>query len=209
MIDRDPLPGHDPYPRDRLELLPLLDARQELLEEIVSDTRTTSRLLVPFGIAAALAIVAGAVWFAVAGGDDGGDDPVVAASSEQTAEASDPTGSVDPSGSAAQTATEEPEDDAPAAFVPWRELEAGDVLARPQCRTLRSGDVSIRGVAHEVVLVRLVPDAERGQRPGTRTVYLVRPGRLIAIDDTCTVVDVRRGEVRELRVRPPKPPRRG
>ena len=64
----DPLAGRDPHPRTQIDLWPLHDARQELLEEIVSQPgpgespARTKILLSVVGIAAALALVVGGAW---------------------------------------------------------------------------------------------------------------------------------------------------
>ena len=91
MIDDDPDPGHDPlagrdpHPRDQIDLWPLHDARQELLEEIVSQpgpgqSAPVRRILIPVGLAAAVALVIGVAWVAVSSDDPGRgkDDQVVA-----------------------------------------------------------------------------------------------------------------------------------
>jgi hypothetical protein len=92
----DPLSGRDPHPREQIDLWPLHDARQELLEEIVSQagpgesparTARSRVLLTVVGIAAALALVAGGAWAVTSGdSDDGGrNDDQVAASSDDAA----------------------------------------------------------------------------------------------------------------------------
>lgn len=93
----DPLAGKDPYPRQQIDLLGLHRERAELLEEIVSTPgpgkpapSTRAKVLLPIGIAAALAIVGGGVWFASSGDPSGGDDPVVAASTTPDVTEQDP-----------------------------------------------------------------------------------------------------------------------
>ena len=92
----DPLAGRDPHPRERVDLWPLHDARQELLEEIVSQpgpgqSTDRSKVLLPVvGVAAALALVAGGAWAATGGSGGSGErgdgrDDVVAATSDDPA----------------------------------------------------------------------------------------------------------------------------
>lgn len=77
----------DPYPREQIDRWPLHDARQELLEEIVSqpgagNAAPFTRLLVPIGIAAVIALIVGGAWFVVGGDNDSSDEQTVAAASD-------------------------------------------------------------------------------------------------------------------------------
>lgn len=108
----DPLAGRDPHPRERIDLWPLHDARQELLEEIVSQpgsgqSATRSKVLLSVvGIAAALVLVVGGAWAVTRGGSDpsGPDDALVAAQSSEAA----PTDPADPTSETTTTPTKDP-----------------------------------------------------------------------------------------------------
>ena len=201
----DPLAGRDPHPRTQIDLWPLHDARQELLEEIVSQpgpgnaaAPSNRRVLVPIGIAAAIALVAGGAWFAVTSDESGGDDQVVASSdpTETSDRASDPA--TEPS-----DVSSEPTEPTQAETTPIGELRRGDALTPQQCRAVRDGrlgtndHLTVEGL--EVALeelayvTRLVP--RNGQ---VRWIRTFRGGgdRFIAIDKDCTVVAAGKGPLR-------------
>ena len=207
----DPLVGRDPHPREQIDLWPLHDARQELLEEIVSQpgagrpattSRTSGRrFMVPVGIAAAIALVAGGAWFVVSSDDEQDQDQVVASSDATT---DDTEVAVDPSA----VATEEHSQPADPTVTPLSEVEEGDVLGPRQCRRFRHGNVAILvrkgdGRPRQELVVRLseldrAADLRRlGRGKGWR-IHIVRAGagrgdggnRVISVDKSCTVVAV-------------------
>lgn len=197
----DPLRGRDPYPQEQLQLVDLHRERAELLEEIVSTpgpgqtaTPARTRVLLAVGIAAALVIVGGGVWFATSSGDDSGDDTVAAATSSPTAgdTATDPAASE-------TTPTDEPS--ATRSTVPLSHAKKGDVLSHKDCRAGRGNqppDV-VRRHGSSLYLLGL----RRGVR-GDRGAYLrAVPGgkhnRWMVIDKDCTVVAVG-GGARPLRL---------
>ncbi|MDZ5619922.1 hypothetical protein [Nocardioides bizhenqiangii] len=187
----DPLAGRDPHPREQIDLWPLHDARQALLEEIVSQPGAGStaapaarRVLIPVGIAAAIALVVGGAWFAVSGDDSGGeDDQVVAATSEERT-ASEPT--TEPT-TEATTPTSEPTKDRRRDKQPEVRLngvEIGRVASLNKClRVLDHLD------AEEVEALRLRASRRKG---GAR--YVVRLAdqdvRFVARDHRCHVLQV-------------------
>lgn len=192
----DPLAGRDPHPREQIDLWPLHDARQELLEEIVSQpgagnsaASSNRRFLVPVAIAAAVALVAGGAWFVVAGDDgDQADDQVAASTDTATTE--------EPS--------DEPIEPAEPATIPVSELRKGDVLSPKQCRQLRRGVVVFREEdepqkpRRESRSYILLSDVKVGRVSWIRAI----PGdkrQFIGIDKDCTVVSV--GRIPRLRVR--------
>lgn len=210
----DPLAGRDPHPREQIDLWPLHDARQELLEEIVSQpgagnsaASSNRRFLVPVAIAAAVALVAGGAWFVVAGDDgDQADDQVVASNDAQSPSEDGTDGPTQATDTA--TPPEEPTDEptAPAepATIPVSELKKGDVLNPRQCRQLRRG----------VVVLREGDESQKPRRESWSYILLsdVKDGRVrwihsipgekrqfIGIDKDCTVVSV--GRIPKLRVR--------
>jgi len=69
----------DPVADGELDRLPVLHARNQLLEEIMTDTsparRAAIRWLAPIGAAAAVAVLAGGAWIATAGSDDTDPEP--------------------------------------------------------------------------------------------------------------------------------------
>jgi hypothetical protein len=186
----------DPYPRELLDVWPLHDARQELLEEIVSQPgngqTSTRRIVVPVGIAAALLLVVGGAWAAIsAGGNDQKDDDTVAASVVSTAvdPTSEPaTGSTGATASDTATApTDKPRHDGvrrgggrTGRAVTLRNLE--------QClRTLSTRTGEAKG---ELRLRRL-------EHPGRHyKVYVVRKDhRVIVVDGQCRSRLVKGGRV--------------
>lgn len=193
----DPLSGRDPHPREQIDLWPLHDARQELLEEIVSqagpgESPARSKVLLSVvGIAAALALVAGGAWAVTSGdSDDGGnDDQVVAATSDDP----DPTEATDPTSTTTEVTTEATEE-------PTKEPRRQDDVRRKgvrigSIRTLREclGDVgrlhSGKGV------VRLDKLSER--RKNKWVLHVVRDGRrTVAIGEDCKWIRVEREKPR-------------
>jgi hypothetical protein len=200
-LEPDPLAGKDPHPREQIDLWPLHDARQELLEEIVShpgpgNTAAPSarRFLVPVGIAAAIAIVAGTAWFVVSDDDPSGDrDDRIVASSEspqqptESTESSDAVATDDTSASPPPAPTDQPR------VTPFRELQKGDVLSRRQCRQLQSGNLRSDGLQRTLAELRFVVRKNRdGDQVGWYRLVLVDHHRWIGIDRHCAVVSVRR-----------------
>lgn len=188
----DPLAGRDPHPRAQLDIWPLHDARQELLEEIVSQPGTdqsSRRILVPVGIAAALLLVVGGAWAAIGtGGNDKKDDDTVAASVVSTA-ADTPT---TPTTAATPTDTSEP-----AAPVKKHRRDRADQLRsldrvtnlRDCLRTVRHSRV---GPKDYVRIRRMVT----GRKHDDMRLYLVRRnGRVVVVDGRCRTFDVRRGRM--------------
>lgn len=216
----DPLAGRDPYPREQIDVLGLHRERADLLEEIVSTpsagpASTRTKVLLPVGIAAALAVVGGGIWFATSGDDESGNDPVVAASTtpEPTEpDAAEPTGDAEPTDQASQS------DDVRTGGVQVGEVgeldeaKRGDVLSADVCRELRDGWRV--GPRRGMLLLegrnklRVVPESrdgeirlrelrttlkdlsEIGRLPkGSHAYYLDGPrGGWLAIDADCTVV---------------------
>ncbi len=209
----DPLAGRDPHPRDQIDLWPLHDARQELLEEIVSQpgpgnasAPSTRRFLVPVGIAAAIALVAGGAWFVVSSDDDKDDDQIVASSDSPTDSPDDAT---DPS----SEETDEPSEPAEPAVAPLSEVEKGDVLGQQQCRRFRHGNVALylgkgdtRRRDEVVITLRELDRATeltRLRRGKPWRVQIIRVGegdnardRVISVDKACKVVAVDELKVR-------------
>ncbi|WP_183095031.1 hypothetical protein [Nocardioides stalactiti] len=194
-LGADPLAGRDPYPRDLFDVWPLHDARAELLEEIVSQPGAAStaspsrRVLVPVGIVAALALVAGGAWAAVtAGGDDGDGDRTVAASSVE-ATASDPTSAPDPTDEPATEPTEEPTtepDD-----VRRADVRIGKVSTLRECaRLLRRLDGDE---------IRRLPRVARRDKDGGLVLYLLEERRrYVAVNRDCEVIRVGPRRLQEL-----------
>lgn len=198
----DPLAGRDPHPRDQIDLWPLHDARQELLEEIVSQpgpgntsAPSARRFLVPVGIAATVALIAGGAWFVVGSDEDKDDDQIVASSDSST---DSPDDEADPSADD----TGEPSEPADPAVAPLSELDKGDVLGPQQCRRFRHHTVDLRrgprvGPPGDVMirlseLDRLL-EVRASDRPKDWRVRIVRNDgrdRLISVDKTCEVVAV-------------------
>lgn len=200
----DPLAGRDPHPRDQIDLWPLHDARQELLEEIVSQpgpgnasAPSTRRFLVPVGIAAAIALVAGGAWFVVSSDDDKDDDQVVASSDSPTDSRDDAT---DPS----SEETREPSEPAEPAVAPLTEVEKGDVLGPQQCRRFRHDTVDLRlGTRMDrrggvVITLRELDRALEMRSVGRRKDWQVRivRDRLVSVDKGCKVVAIDEVKVR-------------
>ncbi len=208
----DPLAGKDPHPREQIDLWPLHDARQELLEEIVSQpgpgnaAPSARRFLLPVGIAAALAIVAGGAWLVVSDDDPSGDtDQQIVASSDSPGDDSDATDGTEDVASDPTTATETtesapPEPDEPKR-IPVRELQKGDVLGPQQCREVRRGvivlgdsdkprDIKVKRL--ETTLDELSYVVLRNGKHGKGRWYLaVQAGkRWISVDKECTVISV-------------------
>jgi hypothetical protein len=210
----DPLAGRDPHPREQIDLWPLHDARQELLEEIVSQpgpgntaAPSARRFLVPVGIAAAVALLAGGGWLVVSGDDDGADDRVVAstdakasagASSDPAADDTDVTEATD---TTTEAPTDEPSEPAEPAWIPVSELEKGDVLGLKQCRQFARGIVvrrdSDRPAKPRAWTYVVLSDGKDGKVRWVRAVPGGK-GRFIGVDKDCTVVSV--GKLSELRV---------
>ena len=200
----DPLSGRDPHPREQIDLWPLHDARQELLEEIVSQagesparSARSRALLSAVGIAAVLALVVGGAWAVTNDGSDGSDggggEAQVAASSDGTAsseEASDPT---EPTTEATPTETTEP----------TKEPRQRDDVRRNGVRiggvrTLRECLADIKSLERKGRLTRSDQLPKRGKHDWR--LYIVRKGReSIAIAEDC----------RWIRVVPDKPRQRG
>jgi len=206
----DPLTGRDPHPREQIDLWPLRDARQELLEEIVSQpgpgnaAPSARRFLVPVGIAAAIALLAAGGWLVVSSDDDAADDRVVASSDADTTNdaSSDPAADVT---EATDTTTEAPSDEPPEPAEPTRipvsDLKKGDVLGPQQCRQLRRGIV-VRRDGDRPAKPRawsyvVLSDGKDGRIRWVRAIP-GRKGRFIGVDKDCTVVSV--GKLPELRV---------
>lgn len=149
----------DPYPREQIDRWPLHDARQELLEEIVSkpgagNAALSTRLLVPIGIVAAIALIVGGAWFGVSGDDDSSDEQTVAATSN------DPT-AVD----ATSASTTEPTDE------PVEKTRRRERREEIRAREVRIGKVRLLGdCARELTLRDLrrlrvqAQDVERARR---------------------------------------------
>ncbi len=213
----DPLAGRDPHPRTQIDLWPLHDARQELLEEIVSQPRpgnaaapSARRILVPVGIAAAIALVAGGAWFVVSSDDSsaGKDDQVVAASDSPTDTDTDSDNNggtevaTDPTTADVTTEPAEPAETDEPKRIPISELREGDVLSPPQCRELRRGlivlgdrskpprDIKVKRL--ETTLEALSYVVLRNSKNGDGRWYVaVQSGkRWIGIDKECTVISV-------------------
>ena len=183
----DPLSGRDPHPREQIDLWPLHDARQELLEEIVSqagpgDSPARSKvLLTVVGIAAALALVAGGAWAVTndGSGTDNNDDQVVAATSDDpapTAVATDPTSAATTEATAEETTEPtKPRRDG----VRRKGVRIGDVRTLRECLVdiERSGDGKGK-------LNRLPKVIKRGKHKWV--LYVVRDGkRTVAVDGDC------------------------
>lgn len=210
----DPLAGRDPHPREQIDLWPLHDARQELLEEIVSQpgpgnasAPSTRRFLVPVGVAAAVALVAGGAWFVVSSDDNKEDDQVVASSDSPTDSPDDAT---DPSTEQA----DEPSEPAEPAVAPLSEVEKGDVLGPQQCRRFRHANVALylgKDGSHprDEVLVTLreldrALELTRLRRDKPWRVQIIRVGdrddardRVISVDKACKVVAIDELKVRD------------
>jgi hypothetical protein len=180
----DPLSGRDPHPREQIDLWPLHDARQELLEEIVSQAgpgespARTKVLLSVVGIAAALALVGGGAWAVTSGDGDGdrNDDQVAAATSDAPAPtdvATDPTTAPTTEATAEETKEPRRQDE-----VRKRGVRIGNI------RTLRECLADIGRVESGKGRVRLEKLSRRGKDDWM--VYVVRDGRrAIAIGDDC------------------------
>jgi hypothetical protein len=210
----DPLSGRDPHPREQIDLWPLHDARQELLEEIVSQPgpgqySLNRRFLVPVGIAAAVALVAGGAWFVVAGDDgDQADDQVVASTDSQSPSEDGIDGTTAATEATDTATTEEPSDEptepAEPATIPVSELKKGDVLGPKQCRQVRRGIVVFREGDRPMKPRResrsyiVLSDFKNGR---VRWVQATPGGKrhFIGVDEDCTVVSV--GRIPKLRVR--------
>jgi hypothetical protein len=180
----DPLAGRDPHPREQIDLWPLHDARQELLEEIVSQPGPGGSagrhkiLLSVVGIAAALALVAGGAWAVTRDDADGGkDDQVVAAQSSDA------------------TATETPTATTTTTTEPPRKRRRGDDV---RLNGVRVGKVRVLGDCHRNLSSRLVTLRELQRLPRLRN----RPG------DRWAYVIKRKGECRVVFERVPAKPRR-
>ncbi|KAA1427568.1 hypothetical protein [Nocardioides antri] len=178
----DPLAGRDPHPREQIDLWPLHDARQELLEEIVSQpgpgstAGRTKVLLSVVGIAAALVLVVGGAW-AVTRDDSGGsdrDDQLVASSEEPTSEAT--------TDSAEEPTKDRQRDERPDVRV--NGVEIGSVESLDRClRVLRRLD------AEDLESLRVRKDARR--KRGDFVVYLAEKNtRYIAVDHRCRIMKV-------------------
>jgi len=196
--EHDPLTGRDPYPRPQIDLLPLYDARRELLEEIVSEPRQSAPprrpAVVGVGIAAALAVIGG-TWFAVSGGDDDTvEDPVVAASS--TPADSEPTTATDDASAPAspddstvpdRASGPDPKD------VRRRGVRVGRVISGKECREgLRIRD--LRRLSDVDSLNEALSGLRR--RPGDRgdhLIYLLEDGskHRLVISADCQVLRLR------------------
>lgn len=193
----DPLAGRDPHPREQIDLWPLHDARQELLEEIVSQPGPgstarppTRRVLVPVGIVAALALVAGGAWFAISAGDDDhtADETVAAPSVESTAVES--TTTTDPT-----TATDAPEPAESASIAPpdepRRDRRTINVRTLERCMEL------LAGVDADQRDLRRLPKVLKRSRDGRYIVYVVEKDKQVfAIDSRCHRVHVKGGRLR-------------
>jgi hypothetical protein len=202
----DPLAGRDPHPRTQIDLWPLHDARRELLEEIVSQTGpggtaapSTRRFLLPIGVAAAIALVAGGAWLVVSDGDSAGDEDGRVVASSASADGTDGVTDDATDAATAPEATETPG----AERIPADELRKGDVLAPGQCRDLQGGLVVADGGKRRlewrvkkgttVEKLRYVV-LRRGAEGKDRWHVVVDAGkRWIALDQDCTVVAVERG----------------
>ncbi|MEZ0579887.1 hypothetical protein [Nocardioides sp. MH1] len=183
----------DPYPRELIDTWPLHDARQELLEEIVSQPgpeqspSSTRRLLVPVGIAAALLLVVGGAWAAIsAGGDDGKDDaPVAAASVDPT----DPT--------TAETSQETATEPTQAVKEPHRDGVRRNGLRTGRVITLKNLDECLRVLRdRKDGPIDRVRRLEHGKGRGYK-LYLVRKDhRIVVVDGQCHARLVKGGRVR-------------
>ncbi len=198
----DPLAGRDPHPRTQIDLWPLHDARQELLEEIVSQpgagntAPSARRVLIPAGIAAAIALVIGVAWGAVSSDDDSGNDDQVVASSE-SAESSDRAS--DPATEPSDVSSESAEPTQPET-TPIGELRRGDTLTPQQCRAFRhphadrANQLTVETSLKELAYVaRLVP---RNGKVRWIKAFRGKGNRFIAIDEDCTVVSAGKGVLR-------------
>ncbi|KAA1421565.1 hypothetical protein F0U44_04580 [Nocardioides humilatus] len=179
----------DPYPREQIDVWPLHEARQELLEEIVSQPgqpTSTRRIMVPVGIAAALLLVVGGAWAAISAGGDSDrkeDSTVAAASVDPTA--SDPTA---PTSDATTAPTTEPtKKPRHPRGIRLNGVRIGKVNSLDEClRTLRQLDG--RQAKRYVQLRKLT---ERG-RDGQMRLYVVREDRkLFAVDEHCRWIKVK------------------
>lgn len=204
----DPLAGRDPHPREQIDVWPLHDARQALLEEIVSQpgpgqSPATRRFLLPVGIAAAIALVVGGAWFVVSADDDSGgkDDQLVASSDAPSTDGTD--GSTDEATDATTvgTATDEPSEPPEPTTTPISELKKGDQLSPKQCRQFRLGrrDVGVKDLGTRLEQLSFVVYLRKDG--GVRWIRAIPAddGRYIGIDKDCTVVSV--GPLRRLRER--------
>lgn len=217
---RDPLQGLDPYPRERIDGLHA--ERADLLEEIVStpgpgkQPMSARKVLLPIGIAAALAIVGGGVWFATGDDDAATDDAPVAAASSTAPDPTEPddAATTDETGETEPSETASPSDDVRVGGVQVGKVDEldtarrGDVLAPEVCRSLRGAwRVGGEGRPRELVYIG-VPDGKgkAGRLPMVlrrsptrldelRLYFADGPhGRWLAIDRECTVVDVGKGD---------------
>ena len=199
---RDPLSGRDPHPREQIDFWPLHDARQELLEEIVSQAgpgespARTKILLSVVGIAAALALVVGGAWAVTndGSGKDGNDDQLAAATSDDPA----PTDvATDPTTAATTEVT------ATATAEPTKEPRQKDGVRRKgirigNVRTLRECLVEIGPPGDRKGELRRLDKVVR-QGKHKWVLYVVRDGkRTVAVKDDC----------KWMRVIPEKPRRR-
>jgi len=191
----DPLAGRDPHPREQIDVWPLHDARQALLEEIVSQpgpgqSPATRRFLLPVGIAAAIALVAGGAWFVVSTDDSGGKDDQLVASSDSpsvdgsTDEATDATTDA--------TTTDEPSEPPEPTTTPISELKKGDVLSPKQCRLFRIGrrDISVRDLDNRLEQLSFVVYLRKNGRVRWIRAIPADEGGYLGIDKDCTVVSV-------------------
>src|SRR5689334_720057 len=190
----DPLSGKDPHPREQIDLWPLHDARQELLEEIVSqsaESSTRTRMVLSVvGIAAVLALVVGGAWAVTSDGSgDGKDDDQVAAATSATP-TSDPA--TDTASDPAQPTTEAT---ATETAEPTQEPRQRDGLRRKgvkigSVRTLRECRVELdRATDRKGQLRRLDRVIKRGKHQWR--LYIVRNGRrTVAVDGDCNWIRV-------------------
>lgn len=211
----DPLAGHNPHPREQIDLWPLHDARQDLLEEIVSQpgpgqSTSARRFAVPIGIAAALAIVGGGVWFVVATDDDssGGKGDQIAASSEAPTDSTDGTtddstddstdDATDVATDPSTAATDEPSPPAEPTLKPLSELRKGDILGPKQCRNIRRGWADI-SVGDKVKRVRegkwtylVLNDGKHDKTHWVRLIKVGKGNQFVGVGKDCTVTSVGR-----------------
>ena len=183
----------DPYPRELIDVWPLHDARQELLEEIVSQpgpeqSPSTLRILVPVGIAAALLLVVGGAWAAISAGGDGKKDSDLAAASVVST-ADDPTTTP----TSAATAT-----DAPSADTTRKPRHDGAGRHRLPNRavTLRNLEQCLHSLSRRVDGPRDHLRLRRLEHADGRSykVYVIRKNhRIIAVDGHCRTRLVRGG----------------
>jgi len=203
----DPLAGRDPHPREQIDVWPLHDARQELLEEIVSQSGpgqspATRRFLLPVGIAAAIALVAGGAWFVVSTDDSGGkDDQLVASSDSPSVDGTD--GSTDEASDATTDGptTDDPSEPPEPTAKAFSELEKGDVLSPKQCRLFRIGrrDISVRDLDNRLEQLGFAVYLGKNDRVRWIRAIPTDEGGYLGIDKDCTVVSV--GQLPRLRER--------